>query len=433
MGIFSLPQYLIGQEKKEAENKTTTSATKTKDPTESTPAKAHKRLKGHETWENVINIPGQILYFPIRLLYSGVKPVIAFVERNEISSRIIDTFSSDDGKRAVYPTYYSRSGGGFKFYQKDFLTPGTKLSMTATIGWHWRQLYRARLRELNLGKNLFASFLAQHRFLSDENFFGIGNDSLKADESNFALAQTSFTSGLGMKWGDKAYLGTTLTLDLNKVSQGRDRRTPSTTWLPPQQQLLPGLDEPINLWNLNFQFQYNSPNRLGNPSAGWELYFNSGLSRQIGANRFGFTKASLDISRYLHLFYDRVLVARIAAETTRPFSNTEIPFYYLSQLGHRRTIRGFHRGRFRDRDMLLFTLEYRYPLIKRPGDKVNIDAMLFMDWGKVSPNLYQSHLLQDYHRGYGLGLRIFTFKGVIMQFYFGKSKDDYRFYLSINE
>lgn len=425
LGIFSLPTSLEGQETKENNDKSRS---------ENIPKKPPKKLKAYETWENVINIPGQILYLPFRLIYSGVKPVISFAEKSEVSARIMDFFSSDDGKRAAYPTYYSRTGGGLKFYQKDLVNPGSKLSLSTTIGLHWRQLYRVRLRQLDLGKNLTADFTAQYRFLSDENFFGLGNDALKADESNFALKQASFVSGLGMDLGEKAYLGTIFTLDLNEISKGRDRRTPSTTWLPAEQQEhIPGLNESIDLWNLNLQFLYNSPNRPGNPSAGWELFFNGGLSRQINGNKFGFLKSSVDISRYIHLFYDRTLVVRIAAESTRPFSNTLIPFYYLSQLGHRGTIRGFHRGRFRDRDMMLFTLEYRYPLIKRPGDKVNIDAMLFMDWGKVSYNLFHSHLLKDYHRGLGLGIRIFSVKGVIMKLYFGKSKDDYRIYLSINE
>ncbi|MGB2963138.1 MAG: BamA/TamA family outer membrane protein, partial [Anaerolineales bacterium] len=376
----------------------------------------------------------QILYLPFRLIYSGVKPIIAFAEKTEVSARILDFFSSDDRKRAAYPTYYSRTGGGIKFYQKDLVTPGSKLSMTATIGLHWQQLYKVQFRQLDLGKNFTAGFTAQYRFLSDGNFFGLGNDSLIADESNFALKQTSFVAGLGMDLSEKAYLGTTFTLDLNEISKGRDQRTPSTTWLPIEhQRLLPGLNEPIDLWNLNLQFQYNSPNRLGNPSAGWELFLNSGLSRQINGNKFGFIKTAVDITRYIHLFYDRTLVVRLAAESTRPFSNTRIPFYYLSQLGPHGTIRGFHRGRFRDRDMTLFSLEYRYPLIKRPGDKVNIDAMLFVDWGKVSHNLFQSHLLKDYHRGIGLGIRIFSLKGVIMKLYFGKSKGDYRIYLSLNE
>ena len=157
------------------------------------------------------------------------------------------------------------------------------------------------------------------------------------------------------------------------------------------------------------------------------------MYRQFGGNTYDFLKAGFDITRFVHLFFDRVLVLRTAAEVSRPASGGSIPFYYLSEIGDRRSIRGFHRGRFRDRDKLLFTLEYRWPLIKRPPGMLNLDAMLFADWGKVSPDVFRESLVRGYHRGIGAGFRIFAESDVHVQLFFGRSGDGYRFYLVIND
>ena len=64
---------------------------------------------------------------------------------------------------------------------------------------------------------------------------------------------------------------------------------------------------------------------------------------------------------------------------------------------------------------------------------INVDAILFLDGGKVASNIFNDPLLKDYHWGFGGGFRVFTFKGIHVQLLAGKSRDDFRIYLVINE
>ena len=118
---------------------------------------------------------------------------------------------------------------------------------------------------------------------------------------------------------------------------------------------------------------------------------------------------------------------RIATELTEPFSDKQIPFYYLSELGRHETIRGFGRGRFRANDMILASLEYRYPIWRR------IDATFFVDTGKVSNNLADEFNTDNLEVTFGAGLRLFNRNGLILKTEFGRSDDGVRYYFSLNQ
>ena len=185
---------------------------------------------------------------------------------------------------------------------------------------------------------------------------------------------------------------------------------------------------------LQVQIEHDSRNHLGSPSAGWQATFQGGVFTESGGNEHGFGQVSADVTRYIHLFYGRTLVLRGACQVLEPFGDRHIPFYYLSELGRRESIRGFVRGRFRDEDMVLGSLEYRFPILKRPREMwelPNVDALLFVDAGRVSQNVFSDNF-DDMHVGIGGGLAVFTSKGRFIQFQIGKSKDGYRLYFVLN-
>ena len=156
------------------------------------------------------------------------------------------------------------------------------------------------------------------------------------------------------------------------------------------------------------------------------------MYRQLGAEKYGFWRASADITQYIHLFYHRTLVLRVAGEMVQPFSDKDIPFYHLSQLGERETIRGFKRGRFHDRDMLLGSAEYRYPLSRNDREHSGIEAIIFADAGQVSPDITNDFSFDEFRPGYGAGIRFYGEDGMTTKIEFGKSRDGFRFYFVLN-
>ena len=74
-----------------------------------------------------------------------------------------------------------------------------------------------------------------------------------------------------------------------------------------------------------------------------------------------------------------VIALRALASTTRPRAGQDVPYFLMPDLGGSHTLRGYPPWRFRDRNRLLLTGEYRWTA----GPFV--DMALFLDAGKVAP------------------------------------------------
>ncbi|MCH8291544.1 BamA/TamA family outer membrane protein [Candidatus Poribacteria bacterium] len=386
----------------------------------------HKKLGTKNTWEKVISFPGEVIYLPLKLTFKLGAESIGFVSEKKVIPRIHDFLTSDDGRRGVLPTYAARTGGGVNIFQKGLISPESKLTLSLTAGLKGRQRYQLQFKRVALfGEALSSDFLVRYQLLSDESFFGIGQDSDKDDESNFAHEQATAQAAFGTKFSDRISLDAIFGFDLNDISEGKDKSIRSTTNLP-NRESLPGLEEGISIGRLQIGIQYDSKNRPGNPTRGGEALLTAGIFQELDDDQFGFWKLSADLAYYLHLFYNRAIALRVAGEVTEPLSDREIPFYYLSELGRQETIRGFSRGRFRDRDMVLGSVEYRYPIHRV------VDAMFFVDVGQVAGDIFSDFSTDDLEVGYGGGVRIWGSEGLISTFVVGKSSDGFRFYFGLN-
>ena len=394
-----------------------------------------KKLGQKKTWEKAVSFPGTLVYLPLKLTFKLVKESIIFVDESKVISK-----THDDGRRGVLPTYADRTGGGIKAFQKGWLSPESKLTLSLTAGPRERQRYQLQFKRVSLfGDTLSSDFTVGYQFLSDESFFGIGPDSRESDESNFAHEQATAEASFGTKLGkskthglsERLSLDAIIGYDLNDISEGKDKSLPFTTNLF-NRKSLPGLEEQVSIGRLQIGLKYDSKNRSGNPSKGSEASLAVGVFEELDresdyeTSEFGFWKFKADLRQYIHLFYDRSLSFRLAGEVTEPFSDREIPFYYLGELGRGETIRGFSRGRFRDRDMVLASLEYRYPIRRR------LDAMLFVDVGQVAFDIFSDLSTDDFEVGYGGGIRIWGAEGLVSMFVIGKSRDEFRIYFGLN-
>ena len=111
---------------------------------------------------------------------------------------------------------------------------------------------------------------------------------------------------------------------------------------------------------------------------------------------------------------------------TEPLSDKEIPFFYLSEVGRKEKIRGYKHGRYRDRDLLYGTIEYRYPIWRR------MDAAFFFDAGKVTPDISEGLPEGDLQYSYGMSLRLWSPGELISKLDIGKSRDIFFVYFNLN-
>ena len=382
-----------------------------------------RRYAARHTWEKVVSLPLEIVYLPVELVFKGTKEAIEFVDESKLIPRLRYLLTCDDGSCGVIPTYASLSGGGVKIFQKGWLDPGSKSDLSLSAGPNRRQAYQLRFRNNKLFKKAISSdYRIRYRMLPDERYFFLNN---KTDETNFAHEQFTGEVTFRKELGNRRELNVIFGLYANNLLEGRGV-TPSTSKFS-SEETLSGLGEQVKLFRLELGAQHDSKNRPGNPTGGIEARATTGIYSQVGDDKFGFWKGSFDFKYFINLFYDRVLMLRIAGELTEPISSREIPFYYLSELGRNGTIRGFERGRFRNRDMVLGSLEYRYPIWT-----LGIDALLFIDAGKVTPDIFNDISTNNFNVSYGTGIRIWSPAGLVSKLEIGWSDDGIRIHFGLN-
>jgi outer membrane protein assembly factor BamA len=95
-----------------------------------------------------------------------------------------------------------------------------------------------------------------------------------------------------------------------------------------------------------------------------------------------------------------------------------MPYFMLPSLGGGSTLRGFTSWRFRDRQSLLLTAEWRV-LVNR-----FIDTALFYDAGKVTRNISDLDL-DGLKKNYGIGFRLHGPAATPLRIEFAKSNEGF--------
>jgi len=298
--------------------------------------------------------------------------------------------------------------------------------MTASWGLRKRNLFQVRARRIDLfGGALQSGFRAQYHRMSDEKFYGIGPASKEEDETNFAHKQAVGEIAIGRNIDNKFMTGVIAGIEHNMTRDGEDDATPSTKELFTDA-TLPGIQKEITMGRLQTGFYLDRRNRWFRPSSGFDGELRGGLFTELGDDEYGYTSVIVDINQYIHLFRNRILVLRVAGQFVDPLSDRAVPFYSLAELGSEETIRGFQRGRFRDRDVILGSLEYRYPIWRA------IDALFFFDTGQVATSIFDDFKKDNLEYTYGGGFHLWGREGTLVRLEVGKSTDGFRFHFILN-
>ena len=247
----------------------------------------------------------------------------------------------------------------------------------------------------------------------------------KEDKTNYTREFFGADISLGVDLIKQLSLNGYAGFHLNNILPGREPGSPSTTDLYDETTLL-GLETNVNLFTLTLNFLFNSTNQPGNPSRGFGIDIRGSYFQQVNNDAYKFFKFKTDIRHYIHLFYNRILVVRASAELTDPLQGKSVPFYYLSELSEEISFRGFNRGRFRDFDLILGSLEYRYPVSN------NFESILFTDVGQVSSDIFQNYNASNWEVSFGIGLRYVSIKGSVSKIELARSRDGFLFKLSLN-
>jgi AAA family ATP:ADP antiporter len=131
--------------------------------------------------------------------------------------------------------------------------------------------------------------------------------------------------------------------------------------------------------------------------------------RQKGGGLQNFRRVDAEVNQFVPLMRENwVLALRALVSTTDTTGANDVPFYLMPDLGGSRSLRGYPTWRFRDRNRLLLTGEYRWTA----GSFV--DMALFADAGKVAARTGDLDL-SDLKKSYGLGISLHAPKTTLLR------------------
>lgn len=387
------------------------------------------KLPSREPWERWVNLPGTVLWFLPGLAMRGAGAAIGYVDEAKLIPKIHRVLVSEDGTRAVLPAYSVLTGGGVVFKKKDLLAEGSRLSLLAAAGEDWRHQAAFGFRRAALPGGFETDLEIDYRFLAEEIYFGMGPDARRGAAADYSHLRFAGEGTLAARQSDRFSVEVRGGLARDEILAGRDDDFPSIT-ASFDEATAPGLSAPSTLAKGQVDLRldsYDSPD----PERGGEIRLSSALFNEVGSRPFAFARLGAHAEGLVPIVHGRKLALRLAMEKTLPLPDRGIPFHHLAELGRDGTVRGYTRGRFRDRDAAYGSAEYRWP-IYTPHFRRALEFLLFADGGQVGRSLPGDFDADRLEFGYGAGLRYYGREGLISRLEMGASGERIRFYFSLN-
>ena len=254
---------------------------------------------------------------------------------------------------------------------------------------------------------------SSYQWRPQENFYGLGHDSLREKHSQFALRQS---------WGGLRY-------EVQPVRRIRTGILYRVAWISALAGRNPAYSSPDAFFS--GLPGYGTQTRLESAGAyldfdlmqeeyqlGGAAHFGASHQRGLGGSNVDYYAYETQLEGRLPIVPgNSVLVGQANIELNRLSSGSgPIPFYLLPHIGGSSTLRGFALDRFYGTNLMLLSLEYRYRV------HPNIQAVPFFDEGQVFDHGADVAWL-NWHRNYGFGFRFRTAAGPFLRVDYGRSSE----------
>jgi hypothetical protein len=266
-----------------------------------------------------------------------------------------------------------------------------------------------------------------HRYLAQEDFFGFGLASDRANHTDYSLRETAVGSEL--VYAVTENVGISFGGDLRHIrpGSGENRALPSIgAEFEPQE--IPGYGDRFLYATLGASLFWDTQDRPAYPRRGSRI---EGDIRQfigLGANDPGFRRFGIELRSALPLpGHDHGLVTRFRADWLDHGSGTAVPFFFTRGLGGSHSLRGFPLNRFRGEDLVLATVEYRSAIL--PG---KLDAVVFWDAGGAYRSFSEMGFRSIEH-SFGAGIRVLRRDRILLRLEVAQGSEGTRFLVSFSK
>lgn len=246
---------------------------------------------------------------------------------------------------------------------------------------------------------------AQYYEYAQEDFFGLGIDSIESGRTNYLLDVVE--SGGAVHWRPyKLDFGAAAGYLAPRVGRGQDSRFPSTEDLL-NATSTPGLGTQTDFMKVELSAAFDWRDQPSHPRVGGRYAVSAAQFDDRDLGQFDFHRVDVSLQQYVPLASRyRVLALRAEGVFTNADSGQAVPFYLQPTLGGARNLRGFREFRFRDENSLLLGAEYRWEAWWA------LDGALFVDAGTVAPSR-RGLSLGDMEVGYGIGFRFHSNSAIV--------------------
>jgi outer membrane protein assembly factor BamA len=292
-------------------------------------------------------------------------------------------------------------GAGFSHVFGSDLHPSNRIAIDAVAATSMRGYDRvsgAFTLQRIAGSRLDAKVQAQYYEYPQEDFFGFGADATEDNRTNYL--QKGYESSAQLSWNFKALsLSGGAAYLRPEIGSGTDPRYPSTEELF-DISTLPGYGQQTDFVRGDAGITFDWRDNPLSPHSGGRYAVQYSNYDDRDQDALGFQRVAIELQQYVPLPNRyRMLALRAATVVTDPHAGQDVPFYYQPTLGGGQRLRGFREFRFRDRNSLLFTAEYRWEA------SWMLDPAVFADAGKVAYDRKDLNL-KDLDVTYGVGFRL---------------------------
>ena len=325
--------------------------------------------------------------------------------KHGVVRKIVDVVSNDERTFWVYPKlemgFGAGFGGGIGVRHYDLFHRKFKLEASYQI-------------HVNLDQTLYTSFgkddityindrplafraISHFKHRNRDDYYGIGIGQPKSAKAQYGMDEYRIGGWVGYGFIEhlELRLHSYFVWDDSRSGSGSPR---ANTMFPASQ--LAGYGQNIYYANFGLALVHDTRDCDAAPEHGGVRRLRFLRYQGFTTTNFDYNEYRLDVSQYFRIWRPRhVFVLRTMWEYQQQ-TGTAIPFYRLAKLDVYSPLRGFGWGRFRDRGLAVFNVEYRFPVWDY------LDGQFFFDTGRVfhKPTDFSFNHFK-YTGGVGLRLR----------------------------
>jgi hypothetical protein len=349
----------------------------------------------------------------------GILPVLVLSDPNEHHIRHL-----------LAPSYTYNELFGQTVTGRYYFYPTAESQLFATASFSARTNRELKIRyedaEL-LGGRIFLRTEAYYDVDGSQRFFGIGPNTRESDEAGFTSHDRVIRTDVGLNFLGNMRFATGIRYRhfgwTNNIIPNVDDfsvKFPVTAGQPRQDTLVQ-----------SFSLLWDTRDLPITPSKGSSgLFFFEKTNRAWGSDSH-YTRYGLEGKRFIPWKQGKQITALHGMFDQANGGN--IPFYELTMLGGRETLRGFGEGRFIDRGRILFNVEHRIELtsLALMGVTTKFEVGPFIDVGTVFPRPTDMQR-KDFLTVYGASFRAAVKPNVVGSVDVGIGKEGVGVYVGIN-